>query len=335
MFSGFKVRTDRSEIDAETNIPTGYANFGQHDLFNKTFSSAFGNTVITAATSDVDMKRELNDFVEMIFAQQETAKAYCRKLYRYFVKRAWDETVETDIIAPLSQILISNNYEIIPVVKALLTSEHFYDADDVDATDNIIGAILKSPLQLFSEVSSFFNFNYPDAITDTYRYYVNFFLYFAHNIYFKSAGMDLYNPDSVAGYPAYYQEPGFDRNWFSSNTLIGRYKLIESLIAGKNTITSGNIYSQLDTVLFVKNNITNPLNPVDLITELADLLYPESIDADRINYFKTFLFEASFPDYYWTNAWQQYLNDNNKTTVKVRLDALITAMINASEFQLM
>ena len=100
--------------------------------------------------------------------------------------------------------------------------------------------------------------------------------------------MDFYNPDSVAGYPAYYQEPDFDRNWFSSNTLIGRYKLIESLIEGKNTISSGNIYASLDTVLFVKNKITNASDPNLLVSEIADLLYPEAIDSDRINYFKTF-----------------------------------------------
>ena len=60
---------------------------------------------------------ELDDFVEMVFAQEETAKAYCRKLYRYFVKSDISVLVETDIIAPLSQILINNDYEILPVIN--------------------------------------------------------------------------------------------------------------------------------------------------------------------------------------------------------------------------
>jgi uncharacterized protein (DUF1800 family) len=335
VFSGFKVKTDRSIIDSDTNIPTGYTNIGQHNTDNKTFSSAFNNQVITGRNTAETMVDELNDFVEMIFSQQETAKAYCRKLYRYFVKSEWDDTIETDIITPLAQQLIENDYEILPIVKTLLTSEHFYDADDSDATDNTIGAIIKSPLQLLSEVSSMFSVTYPDPTTDALRYYNNFFLKFIHNVYYKAAGMEFYNPDSVAGYPAYYQEPGFDRNWFSSNTLIGRYKLIESLIEEKNTITSGNIYASLDTVLYVKNNITNPSNPNDLVSEMADLLYPESIDTDRVNYFKSFLVEEGYQDYYWTGVWNKYIGDNDDVTVKSRLNALVIAMVNAAEFQLM
>ncbi len=334
VFSGFKKRANRSDIDSDTNLPMGYANLNQHNTDDKTFSSAFNNQVITGRNTATGMFDELNDFVDMVFEQQETAKAYCRKLYRYFVKSEWDTTIETDIIEPLAQLLIDNDYEILPVVTTLLSSEHFYDADDSDATDNIIGSIIKSPLQLFSEVCSFFNVPYPDPNTNALYFYRNFFLYFTHNTYFKAAGMELYNPDSVAGYPAYYQEPGFDRNWFSSNTLIGRYKLIESLIIGKNTITQGNIYTQLDTVLFIKNKITNPSNPNDLVNEIASFLYPENIDTDRTNYFKNFLVDG-FEDYYWTGAWLQYINDGIDTTVRTRLDALIIAMVNAAEFQLM
>jgi hypothetical protein len=181
-----------------------------------------------------------------------------------------------------------------------------------------------------------FGLNYPDPATDALRYYNNFFLKFVHNTYTKAAGMELYNPDSVAGYPAYYQEPSFDRIWFSSNTLIGRYKLIESLIIGRNTITpNARIYAELDTVTFAKTKTENPSNPIDLITEISNLLYPEAIDSDRVNYFKTFLVDEGFPDYYWLNTWNQYINDNDDTSVRIRLNALITAMVNAPEFQLM
>ena len=335
VFSGFKKRANRSDIDPDTNIPIGYINVNQHDTKDKTFTGAFNNQVITGKSSEPEIFEELESFVEMIFLQPETAKAYCRKLYRYFVKSEWNEEVETDIITPLSQLLIDNNYEILPVVTTLLSSEHFYDADDSDATDNIIGSILKSPLQLLSEICSMFELEYPDPSTNSLHFYRNFFLSFLHNKYFKGAGMEFFNPDSVAGYPAYYQTPNFDRNWFSSNTLIARYKLIESLIEGKNTIGNGNIYTQLDTVAFVKNNVDNASNPNLLVFEIADLLYPEAIDTDRINYFKSFLVDEGFPDYYWTGVWLQYINDNDDTTVKTRLNALIIAMINAAEFQLM
>lgn len=335
VFSGFKKRNDRSDIDPDTNIPMGYININQHDLNDKTFSNAFNNQVITGGTTETGAFEELDDFVEMVFAQPETAKAYCRKLYRYFVKSEWDQEVETNIIIPLAQILIDNNYDLLPVIKTLLSSEHFYDADDGDATDNIIGSIIKSPLQLLSEICSVFSVTYPNPNSDPLRFYSNFFFNFIHKSYFKAAGMEIHNPDSVAGYPAYYQEPSFDRIWFSSNTLIGRYKLIESLIEGRNTITGVNIYAKLDTVQFVKNKIDNPTDPNFLVSEIADLLYPESIDSDRINYFKSFLVDEGFPDYYWSGTWAQYLNDGDDTTVRTRLNALIIVMVNAAEFQLM
>lgn len=335
VFSGFKAKIDRSVIDPDTNIPCGNVLLNHHDPYDKTFSSAFGNQVITGAKNTRDVTKELGEFVDMVFSQPETAKAYCRKLYRYFVKSDWNDNVETDIITPLAQQLIANDFNILPVVKTLLSSKHFYDADDGDPTNNTIGAIVKSPLQQLSEVCSMFNVLYPNPSTNIFRFYTNFFLYFLHNTYFKAAGMELFDPDSVAGYPAYYQEPGFDLNWFSSNTLIGRYKLIESLITGKNTITSGTTYAHLDTVAFAKTKINTPEDPVKLINGIADLLYPESIDSDRVNYFKTFLVDEGFPDIYWTRTWNKYIADNDHATVKPRLNALITAMVNASEFQLM
>lgn len=335
VFSGFKNRADRSDIDADTNLPMGYININQHDTKDKTFSAAFNNQIITGKSTEAEIFSELNDLVEMVFAQPETAKAYCRKLYRYFVKSELTNEVETDIISPLSQLLIANNYEILPVVQTLLASEHFYDADDSDATDEIIGSIIKSPLQLLSEVCSMFSVTFPSPTTDALNYYNSFYFRFIHNSYFKAAGMDFFNPDSVAGYPAYYQVPDFDRNWFSSSTIIGRYKLIESLIEQKNTINSGNIYASLDTVLFVKNKIKNASDPNLLVSEMADLLYPEAIDSDRINYFKTFLVDEGFPDYYWTDVWNQYISTNDDVTVKTRLDDLVIAMVNAAEFQLM
>lgn len=333
VFSGIKKRGNRSDIDLDTSLPMGYINVNQHDPNNKTFSNAFNNKVITGRNTADGIFDELDDFVEMVFSQEETAKAYCRKLYRYFVKSEISVTVETDIITPLSQILINNDYEILPVVTTLLSSEHFYDTDDSDTSDNIIGAIIKSPLQLLSEIISMFNVTYPNPDTNPLHYYRNFFNWYLHNNYFKASGMEFYDPDSVAGYPAYYQEPGFDRNWFSSNTIIGRYELIKDLL------TKNNIYTDLDTVLFVENKIDAEIakDPNTLVSSIADLLFPESIDEDRINYFKTFLIEDS-NDYYWTGVWLQYINTHSgddKNTIKTRLDALISAMVTAAEFQLM
>ena len=110
--------------------------------------------------------------------------------------------------------------------------------------------------------------------------------------------------------------------------------MIESLIYEKNTISGGNIFTSLDTVMFVDNNIENPSDSISLVTEISDLLYPESIDELRITYFESILLDG-FNNDYWTSAWILYKNSGDTTTVKNRLDALIIAMVNAAEFQLM
>ena len=56
----------------------------------------------------------------MIFMKVEAAKHLCRAFYRFFVYYAIDANVESTIISPLAQTLISNNFEIKPVLKQLL-----------------------------------------------------------------------------------------------------------------------------------------------------------------------------------------------------------------------
>lgn len=332
VFSGIKIQNDRSLIDSETNLPRGRVSVNNHDSNNKTFSHAFNNQTIIGGNSESSIIEEIDSFVEMIFDKEATAKSFCRKLYRFYVKNEISDEIENDIIGPLAIELKNNNYEILPTVKKLLSSEHFFDVDDGEQSDEIYGSQVKSPLQLVSEVSTCFNLEIPDPSInniDFYRFFV-----FIHNFYLTGSGMVLFSPDSVAGYPAHYQEPSYDRHWFSSNTVLARYKLILSLLSGRNKIGNNNlIYARLNITNYVQQHIVNPSDAIALVTELSEILYPESIDEERKIYFAENLLEG-YPAYYWTNAWQEYLSTNDSSVVSSRLDALITTMINVAEFQL-
>ncbi|CAL2057690.1 DUF1800 family protein [Tenacibaculum sp. 190524A05c] len=333
VFSGIKTQYDRTNIDSDTNLPMGRIDTFRHDKDDKTFSYAFDDTVITGSDTEEGIAQELDNFVEMVFSKEATAISFVRKLYRYFVKSEWEDEVEENVIKPLAQQLQTNNYEILPILKTLLTSKHFYDLDDADNSDEIIGSIIKSPLQICNELISFFKIDIPDPVTESEDFFR--FFDFLYRFYLSAAGMALWAPDSVAGYPAHYQSPDFDRHWFSSNTVLARYKLIESLLTGRNKIRYNNrINVELNIVEFVQNNINEPSYATDLITELADLLYPEPISDERKAYFAQNLLEG-FPDYYWTNAWLGYTGSGDDTVVKSRLNALIIQMINAAEFQIM
>lgn len=337
VLTGFKRKNDRSVIDPVTGIPKGYNLFSQHHLSPKVFSSAFNNTTINPATDDITMDVELNDFVEMVFNQMATAKNICRKLYIYFVKGNITPEVETDIITPLAQLLYNSNYELAPAVRKLLESQHFYDLDDSNATDETIGAIIKSPLQQVSEICTYLQATIPNPTTDPLNFYNQFWIKFVHDTFLTGSNMILFDPENVAGHLAYYQAPEFDRSWISSSTLIARYRLGESLLDGFNRISgNANTAAKINISTVIQNGglISDASDPVALTTELCNAIFAQNPAADRVAYFmNSFLLQGSI-NYYWTDAWNTYLSSANNSVVEPRLKLLVSKLLSAPESQI-
>tara|TARA_Y100000385_G_C13059194_1_gene623469 strand:- start:73 stop:1707 length:1635 start_codon:yes stop_codon:yes gene_type:complete len=334
IFSGFKTKLDRSIIDSDTNLPMGRTSVNKHDTGDKQFSSAFEYNIINGTSTSEGMFQEISQLVNMIFDKEATAVNYARKIYRFFVKSEWTEEVENDIIYNLAIILRSNNFEIWPVLKELFSSTHFYDLNDENPNDQIIGSIIKSPLQLMSEMVTVFNVSIPNPSSDIIGFY-RFWHLFNHNNFLLSSGMDIFAPENVAGYPAIYQNPNYDRQWFLSSTILSRYRLIECLISGRNKLASnGLIGTQLKTLEFVELISSNPADIYTLIREITSLIYPYDIDIARLDYFVELVLDG-YPSYYWTDTWEQYVSSNEATVVINKLDVLITSIVNAPENQLM
>ena len=225
LLTGWRFGERGVDIDPDTGITAGYADYGRHDLSVKTFSTAFGSQSISPATDANDMLRELSEFVDMVFAQEETAKAIVRKLYRFFVSRHITEEIELDIIAPLAETLRGtqidpNNwdYQLEPMLKELFKSEHFFEEDGFG--DGIIGGLMKSPLESLLPLLTFLDLEIPDPLTNSttaYDHYHRFWFKGVVDNIFDYASLDLFRPPSVAGYQPYYQEPVFHRFWFNSS----------------------------------------------------------------------------------------------------------------------
>jgi len=335
LLTGFKTSTRGDVIDSETGIPKGRNSFSSHNTEPKQFSAAFGNKVISPATSAADMDRELNDYIEMIFAQKETARFYCRRLYRYMVAREITAEIEQDIIIPLADQLIADDYEVMNSVKILLASSHFYDQDDSISTDEIIGALIKSPLELFLTTTNLFEIPWQDHQTDTANLYKHLDQLVV-NVILNQGGMVYYAPADVAGYGPYYQSPDYDLGWFTANTIICRYKLSEMLITGKSYLNNTrNIGGILDMASFVKDSgyFTDPKDPHKLIQELANDLFPEAPDEDRISYFLTQFLDDVTPED-WAYEWEKYLQTGKKEEVNLGLNKLLEAVLGAQEYQI-
>lgn len=339
VLTGFRAQGTRATIDAETGIPRGITLFGQHDTGAKVFSSKFQGTVIPGAPNQAGMMTELNAFVNMIFAQPETAKNLCRRLYHYFIYREITDEIENDIILPLSNTLISNDFEIKPVLEQLLASQHFYDADDSSITDEIVGGMIKSPLELALQSISFFDVQIPDPLTQPLTHYRAFYEQAVVNRMFGAANLPLFSPSDVAGYPGLYSNPDFSRQWFNSSTIIARYKVPAMLLTGTRQFGGGNpnisIGVKLDIASWVKNSgfFSDPSDPYVLVKELLEYMLPEEVDNDRFTYFYILVFLDQLPPADWTYEWQNYLTTNDATEVTIALGRLVTSVMYSPEYQ--
>ncbi|MEZ4684561.1 MAG: DUF1800 family protein [Bacteroidia bacterium] len=322
-----------------TQIAMGRVQESHHDNTNKTFSSAFGGQTIVGRSAQQDIELEFDDFINMVFAQPATALNYARKIYRFFVYSNISAEVEQDIITPMAQILASNNFNILPALQALLTSLHFYDADDTDWTDETVGAKIKSPMEHFVSLCRFFDIAMPqEGSTETSRElcYKTWWREIMLQYVLTESGMDIWNPPSVAGFNAYYQAPTFDKSWISANTLPFRYKLFDILVSGVNPLNRWQpMPVQFDVMNFVANVISNPRDPDVFVTEITDYVFCEKPSNARFGYFRDDLLLDNHSVAMWQQEWDSYLQTNDDSGVKPRITALIRGIIQTPEFQLM
>ena len=338
LLSGYQYNLSNTNIDVDTNIRYCGITASRHAAGNKTFSSAFGGTTITGATpsTTTSMLNELSAFIDMVFNQAETARNICRKLYRYFLYRDITAAAETDIIAPMAATLIANNYNLSPALSQLLQSKHFYDLDDSTSTDNKVGAMVKSPLELVLQTLRFFGispFNYTGATATTI--WETFYRVGLRESILKNADMYLFSTTTVAGFPAYYAAPKWDRHWFDTSSITQRYYLGRCLLENKRLPYSTSALGvQLDITTWVKNNISNPGDGNTIVDELINYLLPEIPDTARRTYFLNQTLLGTLSLINWGNEWTTYLNTGVTTVVKPRLELLFKAILYSQEYQL-
>ena len=328
--------------ESNGNLPCGYPVPSDHNFSSKQLSSHFDNHLIPAwdptgktdSQKKAQMETELRDLIDVILAQEETAKYICRKLYRFFVSRNISNEIETEIIIPLAATF-RTSYNLEEVITQLLKSKHFYDADDSDSNDEIIGGLIKSPLDLALQTITLFHFPVADPIENGELHYKNFYQNnIINNLLVQSAHPPFGETTTPpAGFPAQYSGPNYDRNWFNSSTIIYRYNIC------KNVLFKGAF--GFDPTAFIQEVVADPSNPELMVTTLTDMMFPEAPSDERKQYFiETFLFdggsllqEGDSKYYYWESLWADYSQGNKVNTVKNILKSLIEALIWSQEFQ--
>ena len=324
-----------ADVKAAAKVLTGWRNnattlsayftASRHDATNKTFSSFYNNTVITGRNTATAGDQELDDLLNMIFANQEVAKYMCRRLYRWFVYYDIDDTVEQNVITPLANVFRSSNYEILPVLDMLLKSEHFFDVLSR-------GCVIKSPAEL---VIGFCRESEIVFQPDT-DYVANYGFYNYMVSWLSNMQQNIGDPPDVSGWKAYYQEPQFNEIWINSDTLPKRNQFTDTMLVSGYTFSSKKI--QLDPLAYAKT-FSNPGDPNVFIAELTERLLGLDISAaSKAHLKKDILLSGQSLDIYWTQAWDLYIstpaNAANTTSVRTKIRDLVKYLMNLAEYQL-
>jgi len=304
---------------------TVYFDANTHDKTNKQFSSYYNNTTITGKTGAAGAN-ETDELLNMIFAKEDVALYICRRLYRWFVYYNIDSFAETNIIVPLAQLFRSANYDIAPVLSALLKSEHFFDAMNR-------GCFIKSPVDHVIGCLRETNVVFPDVATqyaDAYGMYNYIFSWL------NSMGQNIGDPPNVSGWPAYYQAPQFHELWINSDTLPKRTRFTDTMIFNGYTRNGKKII--IDAVALVKT-LPNPADPNALINDLLAIMYTVPLSATARQTIKQqILLSNQVTDSYWTLAWNAHIANTADVAayniVNTRLKQLLQYLAGLPEYQL-
>lgn len=310
--------------DVQSNISTKFTS-NAHDTSDKQFSARYGNAIIRGGIGESGARRELDDLLTMIFAQEATSLYLVRKLYRFFVDYVITPETERDVIAPLATMLRDSAWEVRPVLKALLTSDHFF------ATERI-GCMIKMPADL---VIGLIRLTRPkDLFPSDVR-----FKHWAYRTLRRTMAtmqMDLFNAPNVAGWPAYYQEPAYHEIWINADTLQKRVKFTNDWAKDGYLLDEAYDPSYADPFVLA-GMVSDPSDLRVLIAAWAFLFFPIALTQQQLDALVDATI-AGVPETVWTYEWNAMeadpTNEEKRTTVEAKLRTLLKTMLAMAEYQI-
>lgn len=266
-----------------------------HDTGDKQFSAFYDHRIIEGKSGEAG-KEEYKELIDMIFEKNEVSKFICRRLYRYFIYAHIDDWTEDHVITPLAEVFRDHDYEIKPVLRTLLSSDHFYDELNH-------GAIIKSPVEFMVDFIA--TSGMPKMVDDPTRNFA-----YGNSMFWRIAnlGQQIGDPPGVSGWPAYYQSPIFDKNWISTTTITQRIAMTDGVVWWGFWTKYGK--EEWDYINFTKT-LDHPEDPNQLIEEVGHLFCGYDLREDVRLKLRNALLSGQQSDHYWTDSWQEFLQDES------------------------
>lgn len=321
VLTGWTIDWDTLEFEG---TPTSYFNPFLHDNSDKSFSDFYNNKIIAGKDGESGAQ-ELDELLEMLFVNSECAMHLARRLYSFFVYNFISETTEQNVIMPLAQIIRDNDYNVLPALQALLGSEHFFHFE-------IMGAQIKNPVD--------FTLGYwkmLDMPMDEQNSQSAFEMQTGLLWHISQIGMEIGDPPNVAGWPAYYQAPQFDKSWITTDSITNRAIQTDSMIYWGLHVSESRQIS-VDLLPFLEQ-LNQPDDINIMLSELGQLFLGIPLGQEQIDQLKSTLLSGQQNDNYWTSAWLTYLQDKEnieyQNVLLNRLKPAFQQLLQLGEAQLM
>lgn len=236
-----------------------------------------GQKTIFGQTANYDFTTAHN----LIFtARTEQVSHYIpEKIYKWFVYQNADPVV----IEGLAATFKNGNWEILPVMKQLFKSEHFFE-------ESLINAKIKSPVEAMASLLKMTGAVSPTHITNHWLNEINYYTYILHQ--------ELFEPPNVSGWKEH-------RHWINESTLALRWEYATNTI-GLLQQSDGIRDNLRDLAIGLTNNSNDPAVVVAALVDffLGQTLDPVHLQA-AIGYFKAGIPENYFLDGSWNLFWDE------------------------------
>ena len=259
----------------------------RHDTGVKQLSPRLGSASIPNEGA-----AEYERVLDVVFDQPGMGEHIVRKLYRWFVYYEIPPEVESEVIAPLTAQLQAGGFEVAPVLRTLLGSEHFFAM-------HRRSAMIKSPIHFTFDVLAALGTPIPT------QFRVEQFAMTSLRDSCADQQQIPSQPPSVAGWKAYYQAPLYARTWISSTTLAARERLTDMLTTQGWEVGQQVIEADL---LGLIAEFENPSDPTAVVEGFAERMLPEPLTEAQLGALKEVLLGGQ-PDFEWTVEYNQHLGD--------------------------